>query len=278
MAWGDDPGHQDLEAVAAAVRRLSPLFEEGGPYPCEAEGLEHFPDGQPTLLVANHSGGVMIPDVWGLGYIWYSAFPERPIHSLAHEMMFKVGPIGKALARIGVMRAGREVAHRCLTEWKHDLLVLPGGDRDVFRPYRDRFKVHFGGRKGYAKTALKAGVPIIPTANSGAHETLIVLRRGRRIAKALGLKALVRSDVFPVSLSFPWGLTVGPWPNVPIPARFRYRFGAPVQLEEGPVAEPTQAQIDELDRRVRTALQEQLDALEAVTPSIPERLRSGLRS
>jgi len=263
--------------VATAVKRLSPLFRESGPYPCEAEGLDLLPD-EPVLIVSNHSGGLLIPDVWGLGYVWYTRFgPDRPVHSLAHEMIFKVPQTAKFFARIGVLRASREVAHACLHDHRHDLVVLPGGDKDVFRPYRDRFKVNFGGRKGYAKTALRAGVPIVPVANSGAHETLIVLRSGRRIAKALGLHALVRADVFPVTLSVPWGLSVGPMPNLPVPARFRYRFGAPIRVEDGPVAEPSAARIDELDRRVRGAMQGLLDQLKEETPTIPQRLRHGLR-
>ncbi len=278
MTWGDDVGHHDPEAVAKAVERLAPLFRESGPYPCEAQGLEHFPD-EPVLVVSNHSGGLMIPDVWGLGYVWYTHFgASRPVHSLAHEMIFKTEPTAKFFARIGVLRASREVAHACLHDHRHDLLVLPGGDRDVFRPYRDRFKVAFGGRKGYAKTALRAGVPIIPVANSGAHETLIVLRSGRRIAKALGLHALVRADVFPITLSVPWGLSVGPLPNVPVPARFRYRFGAPIRIEDEPIAEPTQAQIEALDERVRESMQALLDQLADETPSIRQRLRKGLRT
>jgi 1-acyl-sn-glycerol-3-phosphate acyltransferase len=278
MDWGDDVTQQDPVAVAKAVNRLSPLFRESGPYPCESVGLDTFPDA-PVLMVSNHSGGVMIPDVWGLGYIWYSHFgAARPVHSLAHEIIFKIPKLGEMFARIGVLRASREVAHSCLLKHRHDLLVLPGGDKDVFRPYRDRFKVNFGGRKGYAKTALRAGVAIVPVANSGAHETLIVLRSGQRIAKALGLHALVRADVFPVSLSFPWGVAVGPLPNIPVPARFRYRFGAPIRIASEPIAEPTSAQVEELDALVRAALQGLLDELRDETPTIRQRLRQGLRS
>ncbi len=277
MAWGEKVMDRDSEAVGRAVDRLAPLYCESGPYPCEAKGLENIPDG-PILLAGNHSGGVLIPDVWGLGYVWHRHFGvERAIHGLAHEMLFKIPMAGEPLARLGVLRATREIAIEALMEHGHSIAVMPGGDGDVFRPYADRFKVRFGGRKGYAKTALRAGVPVVPVGHSGAHETLIVLRSGRRIAKALHLHSLVRSDVFPISLSVPWGLTVGPIPNLPVPARFRYRFGRGIRIEEHPVPEPTQAQIDELDRRVQAELQTLLDHLRAETPSIRHRLRYGLR-
>jgi 1-acyl-sn-glycerol-3-phosphate acyltransferase len=35
--------------------------------------------------------------------------------------------------------------------------------------------IHFAGRKGFIKLALREGVPIIPAISHGAHDTLIVL-------------------------------------------------------------------------------------------------------
>ena len=34
---------------------------------------------------------------------------------------------------------------RVLTRWDEDLLVMPGGDLDVWRPYSKRFEVQFAG-------------------------------------------------------------------------------------------------------------------------------------
>lgn len=278
LPWGENPDDLDKEAVGRAVGRLSPLFCPSGPYPCETRGMELIPDA-PVLLISNHSGGVMIPDAWGLGYIWYEHFGlDRPLHGMGHEMIFKTRAMGEPMAKLGALRASRKVAIAAMRDWGHDIAVMPGGDVDVFRPYKDRFQVRFGGRKGYARIALEAGVPIVPMVNSGAHETLIVLKQGKRIARALGLRRFARTDVFPISLSIPWGLTIGPVPNLPVPARFRYRFGAPIQLEADAVAAPSHVQIDELDRRVRGAMQGLLDQLAKDTPSIRHRLRHGLRS
>ncbi|MCO4771590.1 MAG: 1-acyl-sn-glycerol-3-phosphate acyltransferase [Deltaproteobacteria bacterium] len=276
-AWGQNVDDLDREALERAIARMDPLFCGSGPYPVEVAGMEHVPP-SPVLLVSNHSGGLLIPDAWGLGWLWYQHMTvERPLHGLAHEMMFKVRGTGAPMARLGALRAGPVVALEALRDRRHDIAVMPGGDLDVYRPYRDRFRVDFGGRKGYAKLALRAGVPIVPVAHSGAHETLIVLARGRRIAQATGIRRAARAEIFPISLTVPWGLTVGPLPNLPVPARFRYRFGPPVQISSEPTAEPTHASVDELDRRVRGALQAQLDQLRVETPSIQERLRYGLR-
>jgi len=108
-------------------------------------------------------------------------------------------------------------------------MVMPGGDVDTWRPYSKRYEVCFAGRTGYAKLALKAGVPSHPMANAGAHETLIVLTDGAPESRGrCGLHEFARSDIFPVHLSLPWGIAVGPWPHIPLPSRLRYRIGAPV--------------------------------------------------
>jgi 1-acyl-sn-glycerol-3-phosphate acyltransferase len=110
---------------------------------------------------------------------------------------------------------------------------------------------------------LRAGVPLVPIANAGAHETLYVLTDGRRFAKKLGLPAFARSEVFPVSLALPWGLAIGPLPHIPVPARFRYRVGeaidVPMKLEPGEA--PSRSLVEELDAAVRSSIQRMLDEL-----------------
>jgi len=225
--------------------------------------MEHVPR-TPTMIVSNHSGGTTIPDVWGFAFAWYQRFgASRPIHPLAHEMILSTQATARFFGRLGVLRAGRGVANEVLTRWQRDLLVMPGGDLDTWRPYKDRYRVQFGGRIGYARTAIVAGVPIVPVANAGAHETLLVLSDGRALAQRLHLHELTRANVFPIHLSLPWGLTIGPWPHLPLPTRLRYRFGAPIAppaLAPGEV--PTDDAVGDLDAQVRTAVQGLLDQLQ----------------
>ena len=75
---------------------------------------------------------------------------------------------------------------------------------------------------------------------------------------------LARARIWPVHLSLPWGLAFGPWPHLPPPVKLRYRFARPIYPEDVgavPGREPTEAQVEELDRRVRAAMQAELDAL-----------------
>src|SRR5205823_1370763 len=125
--------------------------------------------------------------------------------------------------------ASLETAREILRQ-KRDLLIFPGGDLDTWRPYSKRWEVDFGGRTGYARLALETRVPIVPVAHAGAHETLRVLTSGRGLAKAIGLKRFARANVWPIHLSLPWGLAIGPVPHIPLPGQFRYLVGEPIPV------------------------------------------------
>lgn len=262
--WGTNPDDMDPKLVSDTVRRLRPLFADKRAYfRTTVRGWENMPE-TPSLVVANHSGGTSIPDAWGLGVSWYRHFGmDRPLHGLAHEMVFALRSTAVPFARLGLLRANRQMALDVLTKYKRDLMVMPGGDLDTWRPWRDRYKVCFSGRKGYARLALKAGVPIVPIAHAGAHDTLIVLTDGRRIARKLNFHELFRAEIFPIHLSLPYGLGIGPFPHLPPPVRLRYRIGKPVHPPAvvPPGQEPTDAQVDAFDAAVRAALQHELDIL-----------------
>jgi 1-acyl-sn-glycerol-3-phosphate acyltransferase len=254
-----DPNGFDPLAVQQVLRWAGKVFGPGKYFDLDVSGIEHVPPA-PALVVSNHSGGTSIPDVWGFAFAWYGRFgTARPIHPMAHEVILSTKPTARFFGRLGVLRAGRGVAKEVLTRWKRDLLVMPGGDLDTWRPYKDRYQVQFGGRTGYARTAIQAGVPIVPVANAGAHETLYVLTDGQKLARRLHLQQLTRASVFPISLSVPWGLTVGPWPHLPLPATLRYRFGAPIHVPQ--MDEPDDDTVLAVDAAVRAAVQGLLDEL-----------------
>ena len=259
-AAGGDPGAYRPGVVDRTVAHAERWFGPGCYFELEVDGWQHVPSRAPAMIVSNHSGGTTIPDVWGFGVAWYRRWTaERPLHPLAHEMVFSIPPLGRFFERRGVLRADRELAREVLATWRRDVMVMPGGDLDTWRPYSKRYEVCFGGRTGYARVALQTGAPIVPVANAGAHETLYVISDGRRVAEALRLPALARASIFPVHLSLPWGLAVGPWPHIPLPARLRYRIGAPIEVTR--TSAPTDAQVRAVDARVREAVQALLDEL-----------------
>ena len=277
--WGTDPNQLDTALVTDTLRRINRLFDpDRGLYPATVEGWDNLPD-PGSLLIANHSGGTVIPDVWGLGAAWYRHHGlSRPVHALAHEMVFGLDRTARFFARRGVLRATRSMARTVLTEHRRDLLVLPGGDLDTWRPFSERWTVDFHGRRGYARIALQTGAPVAPIAHAGAHHTLIVLDDGRRIAELLRLPELFRAHIFPVHLSLPYGVGIGPLPHIPTPTPLRYRIGRAVHpIALAPGVEPTPEQIAALDLQVRAELQHQLNILRDQSSAVLDRVDAAVQ-
>ncbi len=265
---GMDPNAFSVDAVDSTLRWARKLFGAGKYFPLEVHGWENVPS-RTTMLVSNHSGGTTIPDVWGFLVAWYDRFgTKRPVHPLAHDIIMSTPATGRFFERRGVLRAHSDVALAALGEHQHDILVMPGGDGDTWRPYSARYEVRFGNRVGYVRTALRAGVPIVPMANAGAHETLYVLTDGRAIARALGLPKIARAEVFPIHLSLPWGLTFGPWPHIPVPARLRYRIDVPIVAPRtfAPDEPIPDGLVREIDAEVRCSIQRLLHQLRDEDP------------
>lgn len=272
-AWGTNPDDFDPTFSAQVRAQVAGLFGPEGWFHLDVKGWENIPP-PPALFVSNHSGGTTIPDLWGLMFAWSGHQETRVVHPMGHDMIFSVEPVARMFARLGVLRARPEHAIDVLTRLRRDVLVCPGGDRDTWRPYRDRYKVRFSGRKGYARIAIRAGVPVVPVAHAGAHETLIVLTDGAPIARFLGLPKAFRAEIFPVHLSVPWGLGVGPMPHIPVPAWLRYRFGAPIHPPTGMSEDDA---VDVLDEQVQAAIQGLLDQLREERPRVWTRARRSLR-
>ncbi len=222
----------------------------------EVRGLDSFPAAGGALLVSNHSGGMLTPDVLILAPAFYDKFGyERPIYTLAHYGVF-IGPLSGWLRRVGVIEASRENAAKALHSGAV-VLVFPGGDYDAYRPTFTENRIDFNGRTGYVRTAIEAGVPIVPAVSIGAQETQLFLTRGNWLAKRLGLTR-ARMDILPVSFGFPFGLSVIMPPNVPLPAKVVTEVLEPINITETFGDDPD---VKKVDAHVRTVMQTALERL-----------------
>jgi 1-acyl-sn-glycerol-3-phosphate acyltransferase len=194
----------------------------------QVHGLDQIPTGG-ALLVSNHSGGTVATDLPTLSVAFYDEFGYgRPIYTLSHDIL-SVGLTKDFFLRAGFIPASRDNAARALAA---DALVMvfPGGDHDAMRPTLQQNVIDFKGRTGYVRTALEAGVPIVPIVSIGGQETQLFLTRGTWLAKRLGLKRLLRSELFPVSVGFPFGVSVGAL-NLPFPTKIVTQVLPPIDVE-----------------------------------------------
>ena len=131
------------------------------------------------------------------------------------------------MKRAGAVEAGPAEAEAVL-RGGGILIDYPGGDSEVFRPWWERNRIEFGGRVGVVRLALRTGVPVVPAVSVGAHETLIVLGRGERVAKWLRLDRMFRIKVMPLVLGPPFGVVPGGIPTWPLPAKITVELGPPI--------------------------------------------------
>ncbi|MEZ0338892.1 lysophospholipid acyltransferase family protein [Mycobacterium sp. pV006] len=222
----------------------------------EVRDIDKMPEAGGALVVSNHSGGMLTPDVLVFAPEFYGTFGfDRPLYTLGHYGIF-MGPLGDLLRKAGVIEASRENAAKALRDGAV-VLVFPGGDYDSYRPTLTANKVDFAGRTGYVRTAIEADVPIVPVVSIGAQETQIFLARGDSLARKLGLTK-ARVEILPVSLGFPFGFSVIFPPNVPLPAKIVTRVLEPIDVRAQFGDDPD---IDEVDQYVRSVMQTALDEL-----------------
>ena len=188
----------------------------------QMRGLEHVPATGPALVVANHSGVLPFDALM----LQTGVFREHPAHRnlrmLGADLVYTV-PVLASLARMsGHTRACPQEADRLL---RADELVgvFPEGFKGTGKPFSERYHLQRFGRGGFALTAIRAGVPIIPCAIVGAEEIYPMIGNSEPVARLLKL------PYFPVTPLFPW---LGPVGAIPLPSNWIIEFCKPVLTED----------------------------------------------
>jgi len=209
-----------MRKILPFMWRMSRYFD------AEVRGLERVPDG-PVLLVGNHSGGFLTPDTTAFFDAWYRKFGlERPLVGLALDAAFAIPGFAKLMRRIGEIPATMANAGRALDAGAA-VLVYPGGDYEVYRPWTERNRIEFNGHVGFIRLALAHGVPVVPVVGHGAHDSTIILTRGEDLARALRFDR-VRMHIFPLLWQVPWGLSPMALMGIPLPAKVTLHVEEPL--------------------------------------------------
>jgi 1-acyl-sn-glycerol-3-phosphate acyltransferase len=228
----------------------------------EARGFADIPSG-PVLLIGNHNGGLLTPDTAMTAQAWFHVHGvDRPTFAMIHPAIFKVPWLNVHAAKLGGVQAAPKMAAKVL-EAGHPLLLYPGGGADAYKPYWERNQIRLGDNMGFIRLAMRYEVPIVPVVSIGGHETLVVLHEGRELAEQLGL-ARLGIERLPVSLTFPWGLTIGAPVHVPFPVKIVIEVGAPIIFRGfGRASIRDHAAVSHAHRHVIAVMQRMLDRLAA---------------
>jgi 1-acyl-sn-glycerol-3-phosphate acyltransferase len=226
----------------------------------ELEGWERLPD-PPALVIGIHSGAPFVWDAWTVGAQWWRHFgPDRPLHGTAHDALMAFPLIGGYFRRMGVLPAAPDSIMSALAAGR-DVALWPGGERDSLRPWTKRDDAVLAGRMGFIRLAIRAAVPIVPIATVGGPDSMPVLTRGRRLAKALQLDKVARIKLLPVALQVPWGISPALLPEIPLPTKIRTAFQDPVELDPDPDKAEDREYVERKYNEVCDSIQHGIDAL-----------------
>jgi 1-acyl-sn-glycerol-3-phosphate acyltransferase len=255
-----DPASRD----PAFIRAMAPFFDFLWTryFRAEVEGAEHIPATGPFLVVGNHSGAPLLPDVWLKLAYWARRFgPERPAYGLVHDFPFRIPIVKNLLLKLGGLRASPQTAERALAEGGV-VLIYPGGEVDCMRSFWKRNTIDFLGHTGFVKLALRNDVPILPVVNVGAHEVYFTLFSSKALARWTGIEALTRVKTVPLNFGLPWGMWLtGFVPYLPLPSKVVYKVGKPIRCAGGPARADDPSTVKQIYGRVTRVMQEMLDDL-----------------
>jgi 1-acyl-sn-glycerol-3-phosphate acyltransferase len=129
---------------------------------CKVIGIDHIPSHGGAIIASNHIS-LFDPPVVGTAF-------TRPIHFMAKEELFVVPILGWIFTKLNAFPVRRATADR--TAIRHAISLLENGELLGLFPEGTRSRTGKLGKPetGLAMIALKAGVPVIPTAVIGTNK------------------------------------------------------------------------------------------------------------
>jgi 1-acyl-sn-glycerol-3-phosphate acyltransferase len=217
--------------IAPTVRLLSHYFR------ASVSGADDIPRDRPVIYVGKHPRTYLYVETMLLGLyaFWDSGRPPFRVLEQTGTMLHRVPLLSWVRRRLSPVPASAAHALRALDHGE-SVLIFPGGSRELYGP---RDQLQWRGRTGFARLAIRAGVPVVPFAIAGADR------------------------------QHPWRIPMrgaSLWlPPVPLPVRLDFRFGRPMAP---PAVTPA--------GRAR-AVEEFAAAVEAATRELLERPRADRR-
>jgi 1-acyl-sn-glycerol-3-phosphate acyltransferase len=150
-------------------------------FDAEMIGHEHLPRSGSVLLVVNH--GIFGFDAAILGALIWRHTQRLPIW-LADRNLWKTPGLAATLDWVNAIPGTPEDAVAGLRAGEI-VVVYPGGIFDSYKHARDRHRLKWRGRAGFARVALQAGTAIVPVAASGVDDMYRVIGRDPFLGRLL---------------------------------------------------------------------------------------------
>ena len=173
----------------------------------EVHGLDHLAGPRAALVVGYH-GRPTAYDMCMLSVEMHQRHGYLP-HGIFHSTFRKIPGWRWLIDGMGGIY-GDDERLRAVVERGEHIVTVPGGTREAYRSFRQRYRVDWGERVGYLRFAIKYGLPIIPVGASGVDDVHLGLNDGYRLGKRVGMPGGIPLwlgvglvGVFPLTVSFP---------------------------------------------------------------------------
>nr|WP_207756815.1 lysophospholipid acyltransferase family protein [Nonomuraea cypriaca] len=244
----DEFGYDAELTDKVLLELIRPLYTHW--FRVETLELKHIPEEGGALVVANHSGTLPVDALMMQVALHDEA--GRPLRLLGADLVYQLPMLSHLSRKTGHTLACPEDADR-LMRGGELVGVFPEGFKGVGKPFSERYKLQRFGRGGFVASAIRAGVPIVPTAIVGAEEIYPKIGDLKFLARLLGLPYLPITPFFPL---------LGPLGLVPLPSKWMIEFGEPIRTDEyEPSAADDPMLVFNLTDHVREVVQHMLDRL-----------------
>jgi 1-acyl-sn-glycerol-3-phosphate acyltransferase len=250
--FGYDPFGADPVAIRRLALPLALVYRHW--LRVETHGIEQVPEGR-VLLIGNHAGNTFAWDGAMLSMaMLLEAEPPRLLRGMAEYYLPQLPWFNVLMHRAGSVVG---TPHNCEQLLEHDeaVMVFPEGARGFVKPFTKRYQLQRFGL-GFLRLALETGTPIVPVGIVGSEE------QSPAFADVKWLGRLVGSPAFPITPLFPWLGLAG---FLPLPVKFRIRFGAPLRFDGDPHDDDAaiEKQVEIVKDRIRELIAESLDQRES---------------
>ncbi|MEU6723033.1 lysophospholipid acyltransferase family protein [Nonomuraea wenchangensis] len=244
----DEFGYDPELTDKVFLELVRPLYNHW--FRVETVELHNVPEEGGALVVANHSGTLPL-DALMLQVAMHDDV-HRPLRLLGADLVYQLPLLSHLARKTGHTLACREDADRLLR--KGELVgVFPEGFKGVGKPFSERYKLQRFGRGGFVASAIRAGVPILPTAIVGAEEIYPKIGDVKSLARLLGLPYVPITPFFPL---------LGPLGLVPLPSKWMIEFGEPIRTDHyEPDAADDPMLVFNVTDHVREVIQQMLNEL-----------------
>jgi 1-acyl-sn-glycerol-3-phosphate acyltransferase len=190
----------------------------------DTQCIENLPLGR-ALVIGNHAGNTVPYDglMVGLALILEPDPPRWP-RAMAEFYLPKIMWWSEFIHRVGAVVGTPENCAQLL-EQEEVVMVFPEGYRGFVKPYTQAYHLQRFGT-GFVRLALQTRTPIVPVGVVGSEEQSPGIYDSKFLAR------MINSPAFPITLTWPW---LGPLGYlIPLPVKYRLRFGEPILFEGDP--------------------------------------------